>query len=593
VDEYIASLRNSVPGVELISPPPHHDIYSIEDLAQLIYDLHQVSPEAKVSVKLVASAGIGTIAAGVTKANADVIQISGHDGGTGASPLSSIMHAGGPWEQGLSEVQKVLEENGLRNRVTLRVDGGIKTGWDIVVAAMMGAEEYGFGSIAMIAEGCIMARVCHMNRCPVGVATQREDLRKKFPGTPEHIANFMLFVAEEVRTIIAALGYRSLDDIIGRRDLLRQRSNSSVRTNVPQPAVASSSKAPDEAKRLAKTDFVNLSAFFSSEPVDEDLRKSWVGAARNSSAHSNGPVLDDELLADAEIAQLIESNSGTVKKEAAVTNIDRSVGGRIAGAIASKYGDYSFKGEMKLDFKGSAGQSFGVFNTQGMHLRVTGECNDYVGKSMNGGTIVCVPPEGSSFEAQDNVIAGNTCLYGATGGEIFLNGRVGERFGVRNAGCHAVIEGSGDHIGEYMTNGVIVALGNVGRNIAAGMSGGLIYMYDPKDQGLQVHVDNERNVFRVTSAAGQDQLQALVQKHFDHTGSKVAGEILKDWSSAVGHFWQVAPASMQQSDLVAVPESATDSVQKNVVAVAASKHRDVTSNKARWGTSSPSMSGSK
>eukprot|EP00931_Biecheleriopsis_adriatica_P081171 TRINITY_DN5450_c0_g1_i4.p1 TRINITY_DN5450_c0_g1~~TRINITY_DN5450_c0_g1_i4.p1 ORF type:complete len:1716 (+),score=439.82 TRINITY_DN5450_c0_g1_i4:585-5150(+) len=595
VDDYIASLRNSVKGVELISPPPHHDIYSIEDLAQLIYDLHQVSQEAKVSVKLVASAGIGTIAAGVAKANADVIQISGHDGGTGASPLSSIMHAGGPWEQGLSEVHKVLVENGLRNRVTLRVDGGIKTGWDIIVAAMMGAEEYGFGSIAMIAEGCIMARVCHMNRCPVGVATQKEELRKKFPGTPEHVANFMLFVAEEVRTIIAALGYRSLDELIGRRDLLRPRSDGSVRTNVPQPAVASqqTNGAGTVPKKLAKTSRVDLSSFFAAEKVDEDVRLAWVGSQRNSAAHSNGPVMDDDILADPEVASLIENNSGSVQKELSVCNLDRSVGGRIAGVIASKHGDYGFEGELKLNFTGSAGQSFGVFNTKGVHLRVLGDCNDYVGKGMNGGTIVCTPPEGSNFDPVDNVIAGNTCLYGATGGELFLNGRVGERFGVRNAGCHAVIEGSGDHLGEYMTNGVIVALGKVGRNIAAGLSGGLLYLYDPDDTGLEVNDDNKKNVFRVTSTAGQEQLRSLIQKHSDVTSSRRAAEILEDWESNVGRFWQVAPASMQQSELVAVADEVSAVKVASPVAVAASgKSQASEAGKSSWGSSAPSAGAS-
>eukprot|EP00442_Polarella_glacialis_P025026 CAMPEP_0115070112 /NCGR_PEP_ID=MMETSP0227-20121206/12932_1 /TAXON_ID=89957 /ORGANISM="Polarella glacialis, Strain CCMP 1383" /LENGTH=1705 /DNA_ID=CAMNT_0002456589 /DNA_START=111 /DNA_END=5228 /DNA_ORIENTATION=- len=571
VDKYIAGLRNSVEGVELISPPPHHDLYSIEDLAQLIFDLHQVAPSAKVSVKLVASAGIGTIAAGVAKANADVIQISGHDGGTGASPLSSIMHAGGPWEAGLSEVQKVLSENGLRDRVTLRVDGGMKTGWDIVVAAMMGGEEFGFGSVAMIAEGCIMARVCHMNSCPVGVATQKEQLRKKFPGTPEHVANFMIFVAEEVRTIIAALGYHSLQDLIGRRDLLKPRGQSAVRTNVPQPAVASQglTAAAPAPRKLAKTDRVKLNEFFSSCPVDEDARKSWVGAARNGHAHSNGPVLDDDILADPEVAKIIETNSGSVTINLPIRNINRSVGGRIAGDIATLHGDYGFNGELKLNFTGSAGQSFGVFNIKGVHLHVTGECNDYVGKGMNGGTLVCVPPPDSQFAAADNVIAGNTCLYGATGGEVFLHGRAGERFGVRNAGCHAVIEGSGDHLGEYMTNGVIVALGHVGRNVGAGMSGGLLYLYDPQDKGVQMNSDNARNVFRVTSSAGVDQLRGLVQKHHDLTGSPSAASILEDWSSSCGKFWQVAPASTQKSDLVAVVDEVAAGMAKKSVAVAA------------------------
>jgi len=562
VDEYIARLRNSVPGVELISPPPHHDIYSIEDLAQLIFDLHQVSPDAKVSVKLVANAGIGTIAAGVAKANADVIQISGHDGGTGASPLSSIMHAGGPWEQGLCEVQDVLVDNGLRERVTLRVDGGIKTGWDIVVAAMMGAEEFGFGSVAMIAEGCIMARVCHMNRCPVGVATQREDLRKKFPGTPEHVANFMLFVAEEVRTIIAALGFRSLDKIIGRSDLLRPRADGAVRSNVPQPALASQPPKQGKPKKLSKTAAVNLESFYAQERPDEENRTSWVGVKRRMPAHSNGPVLDDEILADPEVAKVIEENDGKVKMSMDIRNTNRSLGGRLAGTIAARYGDHGFKGELHLDFTGSAGQSFGVWNTGGVFLKVTGDCNDYVGKGMNGGRILAVAPESSSFASQENVIAGNTCLYGATGGEVFFNGTVGERFGVRNAGCSAVVEGAGDHLGEYMTNGVIVALGDVGRNVAAGMSGGILYLYSEADDDRpEINRDNVQNIFRVTSEAGEKQLKELVEKHLELTGSRRAAEILKDWKNSLHRFWQVAPVSMQQSDVVAISEAPVETAR--------------------------------
>lgn len=587
VDEYIARLRNSVPGVELISPPPHHDIYSIEDLAQLIFDLHQVSPDAKVSVKLVASAGIGTIAAGVAKANADVIQISGHDGGTGASPLSSIMHAGGPWEQGLSEVQGVLVANGLRNRVTLRVDGGIKTGWDIVVAAMMGAEEFGFGSVAMIAEGCIMARVCHMNRCPVGVATQREDLRRKFPGTPDHVANFMLFVAEEVRTIIAALGYRSLDEVIGRSDLLRPRAENAVRTNVPQPAMASGRRKQRTPKQLVKTSSIDLNGFFLDQQPEESERLAWVGAKRGSAAHSNGPVLDDEILSDREVAAVIESNGGSVVKEMSIQNVDRSVGGRIAGAIASKHGDDGFKGEIKLSFVGSAGQSFGVWNTSGVHLRVEGDCNDYVGKGINGGTIVAIKPQDSSFSSEQNVIAGNTCLYGATGGQVFLSGRVGERFGIRNAGCEAVIEGSGDHLGEYMTNGVIIALGTVGRNVGAGMSGGLLYIYDPEEKGLQLNADNRRNAFRVTARAGQEQLKSLIQRHHDLTGSSIAAAILQDWDAAVNLFWQVAPVSMQQSELVGAMEEAQEVRADSPVTVAARGAQRSQDGAKAWGASAP------
>lgn len=403
----------------------------------------------------------------------------------------------------------------------------------------------------------------------------------------------MLFVAEEVRTIIAALGYSSLDEIIGRRDLLRPRSDGAVRTNLPQPAVASQQtiqSAPP--KKLTKVDSVDLSSFYAVEKPDEDLRVSWVGAQRNSTAHSNGPVLDDEILADTEVAQLIDNNEGTVEKEFAVCNIDRSVAGRVAGVVASKHGDDGFKGTLKLNFTGSAGQSLGVFNTQGVHIRVTGDCNDYVGKSMSGGSIVCVPPEGSSFDSSENVIAGNTCLYGATGGEVFLNGRVGERFGVRNAGCHAVIEGSGDHMGEYMTNGVIVALGDVGRNVAAGMSGGLLYIYDPEGNGLKMNDDNKSNIFRVTSSAAQEQLQGLIQKHSDSTGSRRAAEILQSWESSVGCFWQVAPASMQQSELVSLPDAVSETqVQNAVVAAASGKKQAPEVGRNTWGASSPRAGG--
>jgi len=557
VDTYIASLRHSVPGVELISPPPHHDIYSIEDLAQLIFDLHQISPKAKVSVKLVASAGIGTIAAGVAKANADVIQISGHDGGTGASPLSSIMHAGAPWEVGMKEVHSTLVENGLRNRVTLRVDGGFKTGWDCVVSAMMGAEEFGFGSVAMIAEGCIMARVCHMNSCPVGIATQREKLRKKFPGTPDHVANFMLFVAEEVRTILAALGYHSLDEIIGRTDLLRPRGNTTVRTNVPQPAIATQ-KAVRAAtpKKLTKTDMIDLSEFYTTEPPDEEQRRSWVGVALNAPAHSNGPTLADSVTSDDTLVRVIEANSGVAEQNLSITNTDRALGARLSGIIAEKYGDYGFKGQINVNFTGSSGQSLGAFLIQGVNLRIRGDCNDYVGKGMCGGSIVAVPPEGSTFEPHENVIAGNTCLYGATGGSVYLNGRVGERFGVRNAGCQAVIEGSGDHLGEYMTNGVIVAIGQIGRNVGAGMSGGLLYIYDPDGDGLRLHDDNKQNKFSIKAPAAESQLRTLLEEHLKATNSSRARDILDDWEQALGKFWLVAPISEQESDKVRLPEEA-------------------------------------
>jgi len=557
IDKYIASLRRSVEGVELISPPPHHDIYSIEDLAQLIYDCHHVSPDAKVSVKLVASSGIGTVAAGVAKANADIIQVSGHDGGTGASPLSSIMHAGGPWELGLVEVHNALVRNGLRDKVILRVDGGLKTGWDIVVSAMMGADEFGFGSIAMIAEGCVMARICHTNKCPVGIATQLESLRKKFPGTPAHVENFMLLMAEEVRLILAALGYRSIDEIIGRRDLLQPRNKSNVRRSIPSPPLAVSEALADthtERYELTKTTHLDLGFLLAPPTEDDDF--SWCGVARRSPARSNGAVLDDEVLADESVKRVIESNSGIAQVKMPVCNEDRSVGGRIAGEIAERYGDFDFRGKIRLHFEGSAGQSFGVFNSRGVELTLVGESNDYLGKGMAGGSIVVLPPKVAGFKPQDNVIVGNTCLYGATGGEVFISGRAGERFAVRNTRGHAVIEGCGDHLGEYMTGGAVVVLGRTGKNMAAGMSGGVLYLHVPGGGDIQglCHNDNKGNVFEVERASQrEEQLRSFVQRHADLTSSEVAQDLLSRWDEAVGEFRVIVPAS-EQAPVPVAPE---------------------------------------
>jgi len=519
VSTYIAGLRRSKPGVTLISPPPHHDIYSIEDLAQLIFDLHQINPQAQVSVKLVAEIGIGTIAAGVAKANADIIQISGHDGGTGASPLSSIKHAGAPWELGLTEVHRILWENQLRDRVILRADGGLKTGWDIVMAALMGAEEFGFGSIAMIAEGCIMARICHTNNCPVGVATQQERLRKRFTGIPEHVVNFFYFIAEEVRSLLAHLGYKSLEEIIGRGDLLTERKDI----------------------QLTKTQNMNLTCLTHLPDVSKD--RSWL---QHETVHSNGPVLDDELLADSAIEKAIASRS-TASKEVKIVNTDRSVGARIAGKIASLYGNNGFEGALTFNFQGSAGQSFGAFNLPGMKLVLQGEANDYVGKGMNGGEIIIIPPAEATYPAADNVIVGNTCLYGATGGVLYANGRAGERFGVRNSKGTAVIEGAGDHCCEYMTGGVIVVLGTVGRNVGAGMTGGLAYFLD-EDGSFPQKVNGEIvKIQRVSTAAGEGQLKDLIVAHVEKTGSKKARAILHDWQSYLGQFWQVVPPSEADS----------------------------------------------
>ena len=499
----------------LISPPPHHDIYSIEDLAQLIFDLHQVNPKAGVSVKLVAEVGIGTIAAGVAKANADVIQISGHDGGTGASPLSSIKHAGMPWELGLTEVHRALMENQLRDRVTLRVDGGLKTGWDVIMGALMGAEEYGFGSIAMIAEGCIMARVCHTNQCPVGVATQQEVLRKRFSGTPGKVVNFFYFIAEEVRSLLARLGYRSLSEIIGRADLLMPRDDVS----------------------LAKIKALDLSTLVRLPDVKSD--RTWLD---HGEVHSNGPVLDDDMLADKDIANAIAQH-GTATKTWDVINTDRTVGARVSGAIAQKYGNDGFSGQLDFTFKGSAGQSFGAFNLAGMTLTLIGEANDYVGKGMNGGEIIIRPFEKANYAAADNVIVGNTCLYGATGGTLYVNGIAGERFAVRNSKAMAVLEGAGDHCCEYMTGGVVVVLGKVGRNVGAGMTGGLGYFLDEAGD-FQTRVNPEIvQVQKVGSKAGEQQLKSLIEAHAERTGSAKAKEILANWQAYLPQFWQVVPPS--------------------------------------------------
>ncbi|KAL6657438.1 hypothetical protein ACP70R_005218 [Stipagrostis hirtigluma subsp. patula] len=519
VSAYIARLRNSKPGVPLISPPPHHDIYSIEDLAQLIYDLHQINPKAKVSVKLVAEAGIGTVASGVSKGNADVIQISGHDGGTGASPISSIKHAGGPWELGLTETNQTLIQNGLRERVVLRVDGGFRSGQDVLMAAAMGADEYGFGSVAMIATGCVMARICHTNNCPVGVASQREELRARFPGVPGDLVNYFLFVAEEVRAALAQLGYEKLDDIIGRTDLLKRKHVS-----------------------LVKTQHIDLGYLLSNAGLPN-----WSSSQiRSQDVHTNGPVLDDTILADPEIADAIE-NEKEVSKTFQIYNVDRAVCGRVAGVIAKKYGDTGFAGQLNITFTGSAGQSFGCFLTPGMNVRLIGEANDYVGKGMAGGELVVVPVDRTGFVPEDATIVGNTCLYGATGGQVFVRGKAGERFAVRNSLGQAVVEGTGDHCCEYMTGGCVVVLGKVGRNVAAGMTGGLAYILD-EDDTLTPKVNKEIvKMQRVNAPAGQMQLKGLIEAYVEKTGSEKGATILREWEAYLPLFWQLVPPSEEDS----------------------------------------------
>nr|YP_010337935.1 ferredoxin-dependent glutamate synthase [Timspurckia oligopyrenoides]UNJ17520.1 ferredoxin-dependent glutamate synthase [Timspurckia oligopyrenoides] len=515
VSKYIASLRGCKPGVTLISPPPHHDIYSIEDLAQLIFDLHQINPSAKVSVKLVAEVGIGTIAAGVAKGNADIIQISGHDGGTGASPLSSIKHAGSPWELGLTEVHRVLLENNLRNQVLLRVDGGLRTGKDVILAAMMGAEEFGFGTVAMIATGCIMARICHTNSCPVGVATQRKELRARYPGVPEALVNFFVFLAQEVRENLAEMGYKKLEDIIGRADLLEH----------------------DLDLKLSKTDSIDLSTIINLP--ETKINRGWL---IHGDSHTNGLVIDDDILASAVIADAIE-NHAKVTKNIKIVNTDRSVGARIAGTIAKKYGNAGFKGTLELNFFGSAGQSFGAFIVQGMRIRLTGEANDYVAKGMNGGEISIVPPNHMEFKSSEQVIVGNTCLYGASGGKIFINGQAGERFAVRNSNAIAVVEGVGDHACEYMTGGIVVVLGPIGRNFGAGMTGGLAYVLDEENQVLSSINKEIVTVQRIQTKEGAEQLKALLDSHFAQTHSEKTKGIIAKFDTCVSKFWQVVPPS--------------------------------------------------
>lgn len=539
VSDYIATLRASKPGVTLISPPPHHDIYSIEDLAQLIHDLHAVNEKAGVSVKLVSSIGIGTVACGVAKADADVIQISGNDGGTGASPLSSIKHAGCPWELGLTEAHSALLNNNLRDRVTIRVDGGVRTGRDVAIGAMLGAEEFGFGTIAMIAEGCVMARVCHLNTCPVGVTSQKEELRKKFPGTPEHVVNFFQFVAEEVRELMAHLGYTKFEDLIGRADLLKESDT--------------------QKGRVAKTSGIDLKPFFSGVPNTANDRsflrakiEGGVEVMKEEIVHINGysSDLDREVSNHPDVKKVIADNAGEAVLNFPIKNTDRSVCAMLSGDIARAHGNSGFKGKITVQFDGSAGQSFGAFVLPGLSVRLAGEANDYVGKGMHGGELTVVPDSSAGFVAADSSIVGNACLYGATGGDFHANGRTGERFCVRNSGAYAVAEGAGDHCCEYMTGGVVVMLGSVGRNVGAGMTGGIGYFYDT-DGSFEDKVNGEIvKVQRVVTDEGAAQLKHMIERHYELTGSERADEILSNWDEEVGKFWQIYPPSEAKTPMV-------------------------------------------
>jgi glutamate synthase (NADPH/NADH) large chain/glutamate synthase (ferredoxin) len=527
VTPFIARLRKSTPGVMLISPPPHHDIYSIEDLAQLIYDLKQVNPRAKVCVKLVAEAGVGTVAAGVAKAHADIILISGHEGGTGASPLSSIKNAGSAWELGVAEAHQVLMLNGLRNRVILRTDGGMRTGEDIVFAALLGAEEFNFGTTALIASGCVYVRQCHLNTCPVGVATQDERLRAKFKGKPEYIVNYFNGVAEEVRQLLAEMGLQNFADLIGRVEYLRQR------------------KVPDHPK----ANKVNLSRLLANVAKDDDSQPRHNTWERNDPPM--GRRLDDAILQDAREAvndQLPLALSYRVK------NTNRAVGTKLSGEIAYLWGEQGLPdGTVELKLRGSAGQSLGAFLSPGVKITLVGEANDYVGKGMAGGEIIVRPPTTRTYVAHENSIVGNTCLYGGTGGLFFAAGRAGERFAVRNSGVTAVIEGVGDHGCEYMTGGRVLVLGKTGKNFGAGMTGGIAYVLD-LDDSFAISLNREL-VTNERLEAEEDILavKELVYRHLERTESDQAKEILGGWNRYQSKFWRIRPINLPPVPKPAIP----------------------------------------
>ena len=508
----IAKTRHSTPGVGLISPPPHHDIYSIEDLAQLIHDLKNANPAARVHVKLVAEVGVGTVAAGVSKAHADVVLISGHDGGTGASPLTSLKHAGAPWELGLAETQQTLLLNGLRDRIVVQVDGQMKTGRDVVIAALLGGEEFGFATAPLVVSGCVMMRVCHLDTCPVGVATQNPELRKRFSGKPEFVETFFTYIAEEVREILAELGFRSIAEAIGHVEVL------------DTAAAVDHWKAAglDLAPILFKPDLP-------------------------TGTHLHQVISQDHGLDRAPDVRLIEQarpaleHGERVAISSPIANVNRTVGTMLGSELTRRHGGDGLPDDtITIDFTGSAGQSFGAFLPCGITLRLEGDANDYFGKGLSGGRLVVRPPVGSTFVAEDNVIAGNVILYGATGGEAFLRGSVGERFAVRNSGAVAVVEGVGDHGCEYMTGGRVVVLGPTGRNFGAGMSGGIAYVLDTEQQFLAL-VNLDMVDVEVPDDDDRAWLRDRLERHLAETDSSVARRLLDDWETSVGHFAKVMP----------------------------------------------------
>ncbi|MEJ2333896.1 MAG: glutamate synthase-related protein, partial [Desulfobulbaceae bacterium] len=510
---WIAKVRLSTPGVGLISPPPHHDIYSIEDLAELIYDLKNANQNARINVKLVSEVGVGTIAAGVAKGHADVILISGYDGGTGASPQSSIQHAGLPWELGLAETHQTLLVNNLRSRVVIETDGQMKTGRDVVIAALLGAEEYGFSTAPLIVLGCIMMRVCHLDTCPVGVATQNPELRKKFMGDPSHVVNFMKFIAQEIRELMAELGFRTINEMIGRSDKLEMR------------------KVVDHGK----AEGVDLSEMIYRPDVPGD----YGTYAQMEQDHGLEESLDNKVLLD--ICKPTLENGEPVEAIIPIKNIDRTVGTILGSELTKKYGLDGLPEEtVRLHFNGSAGQSFGAFIPKSMTLILEGDSNDYLGKGLSGGKIIVYPPKASTFVPEENIIIGNVAFYGATGGESYIRGLAGERFCVRNSGVRAVVEGVGDHACEYMTGGRVVVLGPTGRNFAAGMSGGVAYVLDESGD-FSIHCNQEMVDLEQLSDSEAKEIKAMIENHVEYTDSDEGNRVLADWNNNVSKFIRVMP----------------------------------------------------
>ena len=526
---WIAAVRYSTPGVGLISPPPHHDIYSIEDLAQLIHDLKNSNPRARISVKLVAEVGVGTVAAGVAKAKSDVVLISGHDGGTGASPLTSIKHAGVPWELGLAETQQTLVLNNLRDRIVVQTDGQMKTGRDVVIGALLGAEEMGFATAPLVVLGCIMMRVCHLDTCPVGIATQNPKLREKFAGQAEHVVNFFHFIAEEVREYMAMMGFRKFEEMVGRSDLLDMR------------------RAIDHWKAQG----LDLSSVFYRPEVPED----WATHCVTTQDHGLAKALDNQII---KLAKPALERGEKVEFELPVRNINRTVGTMLGSELTRKYGFDGLPDDtITIRFKGSAGQSFGAFSPRGVTLWLEGDANDYFGKGLSGGKIIVYPPKEATFVPEENILIGNVALYGATAGSMFVRGVAGERFCVRNSGALAVVEGVGDHGCEYMTGGRVVVIGHTGRNFAAGMSGGIAYVYDP-DGDFHIRCNMAMVDLEKLDEEDIEFVRGLIERHREYTGSTVAEGILAQWPAVAKKFVKVFPRDYKRALKEHLEDAKTD-----------------------------------